>query len=162
LPGYSNRIIHIPFPDLSDSDDDAIWLSIRNPQYMSPGELQPKDVPLGPDGKADPVATMEAMYEVYSRLIVGWRVYDATTIQVDPETGAELDMQRLGSPATPVLVGKLPMVILNELAKVIKDAIDPPSGSASLITKTSSSSPSLSMTELGPVVQFPGSSAISN
>jgi hypothetical protein len=161
LPGYSNRIIHVPFPDLTeDQEKDPIWLSIRNPQYMSPNELRPQDVVLKEDGTPeDPAAAQEAMYAVYAKLIIGWRVYDPGSIQVDPETGVELDMVRLPSPPTAELVARLPMVIIKKLSEVIKNAINPPSDSASPTTKTSSSSPSPSTTEHGPVVQFPGKSA---
>jgi len=91
LSGYSNRIVHVAFPELSE-EDDPIWLSIRNPRYMAPSELRPKDLPVGDDGKPlDNEAAQAAMYEVYAKLIVGWRVYDPTTIAVDPETGAPLN-----------------------------------------------------------------------
>lgn len=161
MPGYSNRVIHIPFPDLTDDPEDRVWLSIRNPQYMAPGEMRPKDLAVGEDGKpADPVAGMEAMYEVYAKMILGWRVYDPDSIRIDPETGEELDMERMPSPPTAALVAKLPMVILNKLSEVVKNAVNPPSDSETNTTRTSSLSPSPSTKEPGPVVQFPERSAI--
>lgn len=162
MSGYSNRVIHIPFPDLTDDPDDKVWLSIRNPQYMSPKELQPRNVDLGPDGKPDNIEALDAMYEVYAKLIVGWRVYDPDSIRIDPETGDVLDMERLPSPPTPDLVAKLPVVIQTKLAEVIKNAVNPLSDSVSHTTRTSSSSPSPSTTEPGAVVQFPEKSAISS
>lgn len=164
MSGYANRVIHIPFPELSDDpESDPIWLSIRNPQYMSPGELRPKELPVDPEGKpADSAAAQDAMYEVYAHMILGWRVYDPSSISIDPETGQVQDMERMPSPPTPALVAKLPMVILNKLSEVVKDAVNPPSDSANPITRTSSSSPSPSTAEPGQVVPFQGKSATLN
>lgn len=162
MPGYANRVIHIPFPDLTDDPvNDPIWLSIRNPQYMSPQEMRPKDLAMNADGTpVDTAAAQDSMYEVYAKLILGWRVYDPRSISIDPETGVEADMVRLPSPPTPELVAKLPMVIINKLSEVVKEAINPPSGSATDTSKTSSSSPSPSTKEIGPVVMFPERSEI--
>lgn len=165
MAGYANRVIHIPFPDLSDDpENDPIWLSIRNPQYMAPQEMRPEDVAEGPDGKpADPVAAMTSMYKVYAKLILGWRVYDPDSISVDLESGQVADMERLPSPPTAELVAKLPMVIQNRLAEVIKDAVNPPSGSAKTdTTSQSSASPSPSTTEPGPADQSPERSETSS
>lgn len=135
MSGYSNRIIHISFPELSDDPDDPIWVSVRNPRLMAPQELQPREVPVDADGKpVDEALAKVAMYELYAKLIVGWRVYDATKIAVDPETGQELDMERLPSPATPDLVERLPMAIINRLATELKEALNPPSDSVSPTT----------------------------
>jgi hypothetical protein len=162
VAGYANRVIHIPFPDLTDDPEgDPIWLSIRNPQYMAPSEMRPKDLPQGPDGQPeDPTAAIEAMYEVYSKLILGWRVYDPDSIRVDPDTGELADMERMPSPPTPRLVAKLPMVILAKLSEVVKEAVNPPSKSEKGgTTKTLSSPPNQSTAERGPVVPFPERSA---
>jgi hypothetical protein len=161
VAGYANRVIHIAFPELSDDPEDPIWLSIRNPQYMAPSEMRPRDLAQGPDGKpADSIAAMEAMYEVYAKMILGWRVYDPDSIRVDPETGDIADMDRMPSPPTADLVAKLPMVILNKLSEVVKNAVNPPWDSERNTTKTLSSLPSPSTTEPGPLVQFPERSAI--
>lgn len=163
MPGYANRVIHIPFPELTDDPEDRVWLSIRNPQYMSPQEMRPKELAVGPDGKpADPEAAQAAMYEVYAKLIIGWRVYDPESIRIDPDTGEPADMERMPSTPTPSLVAKLPMVILNKLSEVVKNSVNPPSDSETNTTKTLLSLPSPSMTEPGPVVQFPERSATSS
>lgn len=162
MPGYSNRVVHIPFPELSDDPvGDPIWLSVRNPRLMSPQELQPREVPLNEQGEpTDQGEARTAMFELYAKMIVGWRAYDPRTIRVDPNTGQELDMELLPSPPTPELVGRLPMVILNKLSDVIKDAINPPSDSASTTTKTSSLSPSPSTKGTGPAELSPANSVI--
>jgi hypothetical protein len=149
--GYANTVVHMDFSDLSeDPVGDPIWISVRNFKMMSPGELAPRDIPLDADGKPiDPEQAQQAMYEVLAKTIIGWRVYDANSLEVDPETGTPLPMRRLESPPTPARVACLPVEIINRLSDEMAKAVNPPSDSASPTTKTSSSLPSPSTTELG-------------
>lgn len=125
--GYANRLISLTFDDLTDDpQNDPIWVSIRNPKLMPPGELQARQVPLGEDGKpVDNDAAMTSMYEVVAKMIVAWRVYDATVLEVNPETGEPLDQPLLGLPATPERVAKLPMEIINRISEQMSAAVTP-------------------------------------
>jgi hypothetical protein len=105
---------------------------------------------------------MHGMYPVFANLIVGWRVYDPASIAVDFETGAELDMVRLPSPPTAELVAKLPTAIINRIATEMTQAVNPPSGSVTPTSKTSSSSPSPSTTAPGEEPPSPTNSETSS
>lgn len=163
MSGYGNPVIHIPFPGATDDDEkDPVWVAIRNPKHMSPGDMTPKQVALDADGKpVDNEAAMMAMYVVYARMILGWRVYDPSSITMDPENGTVSPMQLMSNPATPEKVAKLPIFIQTRLSEVIKEAVNPPSTSEKGgITKTSSSPGSQSTPEIGQVKQFPERSEI--
>lgn len=152
MAGYGNPIVHISFPELSSGPDDPIWVSMRNARLMSPKELQPKPVATDENGRpVDNDQAQEAMYEVLAKLIVGWRVYDPNSIKINEETGELGDMERLPSPATPQLVARLPVTIIKKLAEEMTEAMNPPSDSAAITTKTSLSLPSQSTKEHGRV-----------
>jgi len=107
MAGYARRVIKLDFPDLAEADDD-IHIIIRNPKLVPPGELRRRDIKVGPDGMPEDMEeATSAGYEVLAKLIIGWRVYDATS--------TEDDQPRLGLPATAALVAKLPMEIINRL-----------------------------------------------
>lgn len=134
--GYGNRIIHLNFDELSETFDpavfaaggtqiDSIWVSMRNPRLMAPGELTPKEVAL--DANGQPVNADDAsssMYEIFSKLIIGLRAYDATDFQID-DTGRPLPQSPLSMPATPDVVRKLPTVIINRIAEEMTAAANP-------------------------------------
>jgi hypothetical protein len=130
IPGYGNRVIHLDFTrDLSDDPDkDKIWVSLYNPRLMPPSELRPaNDVPVDP-ATGRPVDMVEAerqMFGLFAKLIIGWRVYDASHIVIDPETGEVQDQPLLPHPATAELVAKLPAVILTRLTEEFTQAVNP-------------------------------------
>lgn len=128
MSGYANRILHMDFTqELSeDPAEDRIWVSMRNPRTIPLDELSAGDVEVGPDGKpVDADAAKLAMYAKFANLIVGWRVYDATSAEIDPTTGVPCDQPHLPMPATGALVAKLPTIILNRLVDEFKAAVNP-------------------------------------
>lgn len=143
--GYANRVINLQFPELAEPKTDengkvvlhpesgkpepseAIWVVIRNPQLMPPGELTPRDVAVDPNSgrPLDAEDANQAMYEIFAKLIVGWRVYDATSFEINSETGEPLDQPLLELPATPASVAKLPNAIINKLAAQLQESANP-------------------------------------
>lgn len=115
--GYANRVLRIDFPDLTEPGDTPIHLVIKNPRVMPPSEITPGDVPTGPDGQPDEQAAMQEMYRIISRLVKAWHVYDAT------DDGD--DQARLPLPATPELVARLPLEIVNAVATKIQEVSNP-------------------------------------
>jgi hypothetical protein len=79
------------------------------------------------------------MYEIFAKLIIGWRVYDASVIDLDPTTGEVLDQPPLPHPANAASVAKLPIAIINRITEEFGAALNPKSGQGNGITKTSSS-----------------------
>ncbi|MCW2900927.1 MAG: hypothetical protein JWO67_3192 [Streptosporangiaceae bacterium] len=127
MAGYANRLISLTFDDLTDDPkSDPVWVSIRNPKLMPPGELQARSVPTNEDGTPlDSDAALSSMYEVVAKLVVAWRVYDATVLEVDPDTREPLDQPLLGLPATPELIAKLPLEIINRISEQMSAAVNP-------------------------------------
>jgi hypothetical protein len=106
---------------------EAIWVVIRNPRLMPPGELTPRDVPSDP-ATGRPLSAddaNQAMYEIFAKLIIGWRVYDATDFAINPETGEPLEQRLLELPATEANVAKLPNVIVNRIANTMAESTNP-------------------------------------
>jgi hypothetical protein len=129
LAGYANRVITLPFPELSEPGDN-IHVVIRNPRLMSADELRsagggggPEDaerlaavqaaIAAGQDVPDDLVTDKDAKrgYALVAKLIIGWHVYDATS--------TEEDMPLLPLPATVESVGKLPMEILTAVMEQV-------------------------------------------
>lgn len=137
MPGYGNRVIHLNFDELSESFDpavftaggiqvDPIWVSMRNPRLMPPGELSPDDVELDAQGQpVKPEDASNSMYRIFAKLIIGWSAYDSSDFQIDPATGHPLPQAKLPLPATPELVKKLPTVIINRIAEEMTAAANP-------------------------------------
>jgi hypothetical protein len=126
MPGYGNRVITIPFPELAESTDDPIWVALRNPRMQPPSALRPREIPTDADGKPlNQDDAMEAMYEIIAGLVIGWRVYDATEVSIDQATGQPADQELLPHPATPALVKKLPMAISTRIMDEVKQAANP-------------------------------------
>lgn len=117
MSGYANRVVRLDFPDYTEPGDTPIHVIIKNPRIMPPSEITPDDVKLGPDGQPDEQQAMQAMYQVIARLVKAWYVYDATD---DAD-----DQARLPLPATPELVAKLPMEIVNAIASEVKKVMAP-------------------------------------
>jgi hypothetical protein len=92
MPGYANRTVRLDFEDLSE-DGELIHVILKNPKIVPLDELQPADVPLGPDGQPVEEEARIAMYRVVAGLVKAWHVYDATS--------TDDDQPRLGLPATP-------------------------------------------------------------
>lgn len=130
MAGYAQRVIRLAFPGLTDDDaGDPVWVVIRNPRLMPPHELTPKGGGgIGPDGMpTDLAAAEDATYEVLSRLVIGWRVYDATQpIQLDA-TGNDITQQVLLPQGEHSVANckKLPMEIVNRLGEEMRTAANP-------------------------------------
>jgi len=129
MAGYANRVITKQFPELAE-EGDTVWVTIRNPKTMSPGELRSKSgIKVSEDGQVeDTDETHNAGNEVLAKVVIGWRAYDATWVpEIDPDTGEPLPGQeqpRLTVPATPEQVAKLPMAIYMWLGEMIA-AVNP-------------------------------------
>lgn len=116
---YANRVITRHFPELVEEGDD-IWVTIRNPRIMPPGELSSAsdDVETGADGQpVNTGAAMKATYRIGAKLIIGMRVYDPTVIPELDDHGEPLPgvSPLLPTKPGPEDVAKLPMVIINWL-----------------------------------------------
>jgi hypothetical protein len=120
--GYANPVITLPFKELSsDWETDPIRVTIRNPRLVPPAELRPKGLDSEDEGEV-----MLASFEVMARLIVGWRVYDASApIELDAEGNVVGEQPLLPLPATAALVAKLPLEIVQRLGEEVKQAGDP-------------------------------------
>lgn len=138
MTGFRNRILTLAFPDLTDEGDPVLHVVLRNPQTVPPTDLVPNDLPVGPDGAPlDQALAAQRSREIIARLIIGWRMFDASDFGYDPETGLATDQQPLPLPATPELVDKLPMAVIREINQVITEAVNPPSSPDPSISRTS-------------------------
>lgn len=128
--GYKNRIIRIDFPELAEDTGDPIFILLRNPKLMPATELRSYAEKISPESAAaaggdDPAAAvaaaagdrdMDAAYRMFARMIVAWRVYDATAVpQVDAAGNITGDQPLLPLPATADLIAKLPLEIIERL-----------------------------------------------
>ncbi|MCY0917059.1 hypothetical protein OS965_02560 [Streptomyces sp. H27-G5] len=134
MAGYSNPYVLLMFPELGDD----VSVLMRNPQLLPPKDITPKDVPLDEHGQPlDPQQAQEAMYEVIARVIVAWKVYDASQTaplelgeDVDPvalfeSLNAVHDSQPRLGPVTVENVGRMPMRIINRVMEEIGRVADP-------------------------------------
>lgn len=131
MPGYADPVITLRFDHLVvDPAADPIWVALRNPKLMPPDALRPRDIPVDADGKPiNQNDALAAMYEIIAGLVMAWRVYDAANITIDA-AGNALPMTLLPDvsrsvPATPELVKRLPMEIINSIAEKVKEAANP-------------------------------------
>lgn len=114
MPGYANRFITIQFPQLGDD----LWVTIRNPKTLAPDTLRPADIPVDAAGNPlNPAQAETEMYRVLSSLVKDWHVYDATS-DADDQPVLEL-------PATPDLIRKLPVEIINRIAEELAGGVNP-------------------------------------
>lgn len=134
MAGYTNPYVILQFPELGED----VSVLMRNPQLLPPSEVTPKDVPLDDRGQPlDPQQAQEAMYEVFARVIVAWKVYDASQAvaldlgdDVDPvalfeSLGAVQDPQpRLGA-VTVENISRAPLRIINRVMEEISRVADP-------------------------------------
>ncbi|MFB6805486.1 hypothetical protein [Streptomyces sp. NPDC056387] len=134
MSGYTNPYVLLQFPELGED----VSVLMRNPQLLPPSEVTPKDVPLDDRGQPlDPQQAQEAMYEVFARVIVAWKVYDAS--QAAPlELGDDVDpvalFESLGAAQTPQPrlgavtvenIGRMPLRIINRVMEEISRVADP-------------------------------------
>lgn len=115
---YANRTKRLEFPDLSE-DDDLIYVVIRNPKTVPADVLMPDaDVPEGPDGKPESKAAIAQSYEVMTKLILDWHVYDAMS--------DEDDLEPLPTPVTVEMLHRIPLEILTAVAEEIGQVVVAP------------------------------------
>ncbi|MFE3577842.1 hypothetical protein [Streptomyces vinaceus] len=133
MSGYTNPYVILQFPDLGGD----VSVLMRNPQLLPQSVLTPRDVPL--DEHNQPINQQEAneaMYEVFARVIVAWRVYDGSQVvsleiaeDADPvalfeSLGHDVDQPRLGA-ITPENVAKMPVRIIKRVMEEIAQVADP-------------------------------------
>ncbi|MFD0405621.1 hypothetical protein [Kitasatospora sp. NPDC127116] len=106
MAGYANRVITLDFPDLTEPDAEPIRVVMRNPKTVPSQELMPD----APDNATTSEA-FQAGLAILAKLVIGWHVYDATSL--------DDDQPPLPLPATAELVAKLPMEIQNRMAAEI-------------------------------------------
>jgi hypothetical protein len=133
MAGYTSPYVLLPFPDLGDD----VSVLIRNPQLLPPSELTPEDVQLDERGQpVDPQAANMAMYKVFARLIVAWKVYDASELITPVEVSEDADpvalFESLETTAQPRLgaisaenIARLPMRIINRIGAELGSVADP-------------------------------------
>lgn len=126
--GYSNRIIRIPFPDLTaDPENDPIWVALRNPRLVPPEELTPdQDTGITSGVPDDAKAANRAGRKVMAKLIVGWRAYDASIPPEINAVGEDVTPQvLLPHDFSPENIARLPLEIIQAIGKEMTDAINP-------------------------------------
>jgi hypothetical protein len=137
MSGYAGRVVTLKFPELTEDHEPEIHVVMRNPRLMPPGELTPENVELDENNQPkDLEAAKKANNAVLAKLIIGWRAYDASDIQVDAD-GNLLPQEPLPLPATPELVEKLPAAIFLRMVQEVTEAVDPQQGPATATTRTS-------------------------
>lgn len=125
MAGYANRIVRLTFPELTEPDESELFIVIKNPRTLPPEQLMADDVALDAQGNpTDPKRAIQRTKEVIAPLILAWRMYDATVIELDDD-GKPKSQPPLPMPATPELVGKLPTEAIVELNRIIAEAVNP-------------------------------------
>jgi hypothetical protein len=134
MAGYNNPYVLLQFPELGDD----VSVLIRNPQLLAPAEVTPKDVPLDERGQPlDQQEAQNAMYEVFGRIIVAWKVYDGS-VAAGPELTEDADpvalyeslntapdaQPRLG-PITIDNIARMPLRIINRIGEELGRVADP-------------------------------------
>lgn len=132
---YANRVIRIPFDDLTDDkQNDPVWVIIRNPRLMPAKEITSVSDNSGAydeNGKIiDRAKAEEATDKLIAKLVVAARVYDATAMpEYDPLTG-----ELVGNGEQPLLpptpwgpetAAKLPLQIRVRIAEEFTSAQNP-------------------------------------
>ena len=119
MPGYAKRTIRLDFPELTEEGADPVYVEIRNPKTLPQHLLLRRDV-TAEQLKTDPHADWASSYELLSRIIVDWHVFDATSL------GEEQPLLTL--PADEDKVGRLPQEIADAIATKIVEAQNPGAG----------------------------------
>ncbi len=117
--------MRLDFPDLTASDEPLVHLVIKNPRIVPLDEIQPADVPLGPDGTPDEARARAAMYDVIAHLAKAGVLYDGRDDGGEDEFGQELPQERLEFPLTGEDVAHLPWEITGEVLKLIRAVTNP-------------------------------------
>lgn len=119
---YLDRTIRLAFdgtdPAYPQLGDD-IWVVIKNPLLMPASAIQ-TDTNIQVDANGNPVdrnAAMEAGFEIASRLVVSWNVYDPDDSEDNPAP--------LPLPATPHALRILPLSISNAISEIVGKALAP-------------------------------------
>ncbi|MEV6580278.1 hypothetical protein AB0M92_19170 [Streptomyces sp. NPDC051582] len=133
MSGYANPFVLLKFPELGED----VSVLMRNPQLLPQNVLTPRDVPLDEQGQPiDQADANEAMYEVFARVIVAWKVYDGSEAMpleiaedADPvalfeSLSQDGDQPRLGA-ITTENVAKMPMRIIKSVMEEIAQVADP-------------------------------------
>ena len=110
---YTNRTIQLDFPELGDD----IWVVINNPMLMPSSRLQ-SDIDIETDEQGrpkDPKAAVRATFDIASKLVSSWNVYDPFDESETP----------LGLPATPEKMALLPMSITLKISEIVGKALNP-------------------------------------
>lgn len=116
MAGYRNRTIRLDFED--DEDGGAVYILMRNPRTVPTDQLVPRDV--ATDAQGNPLDKEDAAFanaEPFAKLIVDWRVYDAS-VEAD-------DQPLLALPATAQNVRDLPLEIQTRLIEEVNRARNP-------------------------------------
>lgn len=118
VTGYADRVLTVEFRELTKNwERNPIWVAMRNPQLVHP-DLLKTDIALGPNGlPVNQEAALQGTYEVIGKLVLDWRVFDAT---VDPREKPVL----LGEPSAET-AARLPLAVLNKIGKLIEAAANP-------------------------------------
>ena len=132
MSGYANPFVLLQFPELGDD----VSVLMRNPQLLPPKEITPEDVAV--DDKGQPVdanEAQEAMYKVFARVIVAWKVYDAGSSPINiPEDADPVALfEQLDGGGTQPRIGaitvenmhRLPMRVINRVMEEIGRVADP-------------------------------------
>ncbi len=115
---YLNRTIRLAFDGTDDSMPklgDDIWVVIRNPMLM-PGSALSTGIEIDPNN-VDMARALQHSQIMAARLIESWNVYNPDDPN-DPPTPYPL-------PATPEMVATLPVVIVNKIAELAGQALNP-------------------------------------
>lgn len=125
MAGFANRVRTLTFPELTEEGEPILFVAVRDPKTMPPKLLMPPDIARGPDGQ--PLVPEEAEQrsrEILARMVIRWRMYDASDFAVDDE-GFPLEQAMLPLPATPELIEKLPLVVTHAMNTLIVEALNP-------------------------------------
>lgn len=126
MAGFANRVVRIGFPELTEPDEPELFLILRNPKVVSPDEFASSDVAVGPDGQPlNPEDAAERSREIIARLVVTGRMYDATDMGVDMETGELTDQKLLTYPLTKNTARCLPVEVMQKIGAEIGAAFAP-------------------------------------
>lgn len=122
MPGYKNRTLVLDFPELSE-DGDRVYLVMRNPRTVPFEDLQPREVPLDASGQPiDAADARAASYELFAKLAIGGRLYDAALPQnPDPAFAEqETDQPLLTFPISGEQFARLPVEIQSRVAQEVR------------------------------------------
>jgi hypothetical protein len=120
MPGYLNRFIDLPFPELGGIDDEGkaiVWVRIRNPRLIPGDHLLPSStkVRVGSDGQPVEVDTkVEDTYGWVAKVVVDGHVWDALSL--------ENEAPLIPMPPKVEDIGKFPIGILNRIGEEVSKA----------------------------------------